>query len=209
MDEKISTGTDSSGRKNGFYKKISTIEVDLDKHYTTNLNYNPNSFKQDLPSSQNHSYEVFHLSNDQTIQQKSGNSSPVHFDIFDELRDLKQLLLKLQKKMSKTESDSELKSEKIKRLEKISEKNLKKIRKIEGTLGAHQEKIIKFEGIFKEIEYKQLSEIKEQELLRPCLTERKIIARHTYKDYKVSSVVSSPRVKNRDTLKKLKTLVRK
>lgn len=209
MDEKISTGTNSSGRKNGFYKKISTIEVDLGNHYKTNLNYSPNSFKQDLSSSQNNSYEVFHLSNDQTIQQKSDNSSPIHLNIFEELRDLKQLLLKLQKKMSKTERESENKSEKIKRLEKISEKNLKKMSKIEGVLGVHQEKIIKFEGIFKEIEYKRLSEIKEQELLRPCLTERKIIARHTYKDYKVSSVVSSPRVKNRETIRKLKNLVRK
>lgn len=209
MDEKLSTAADSSGRKNGFYKNISTIDIDFDSQRESESKDPFKGLKQEPYYSELSSYEVFHLSKDLTIKSSSRNPSPNITDLSQELKDLKQVLLNLQKKFKRTEKELETKSEKIKTLEKISEKNVKKISKIEDVLGSHQEKIIKFEGIFKEIEYKRLSEIKEQELIRPCFTERKIIARHTYKDYKVSSVVSSPRVKNRETIGKLKNLVRK
>lgn len=209
MDEKLSTAADSSGRKNGFYKNISTIDIDFDNQLEKQSK-NPHKGLKQNPFCRNlDSYEVFHLSKDLTVQSSFRNTPPSIVDVSQELKDLKQVLLKLQKKFKSTEKELETKSEKIRTLEKISEKNVKKINKIEDILGKHQEKIIKFEGIFKEIEYKRLSEIKEQELIRPCLTERKIIARHTYKDYKVSSVVSSPRVKNRETIGKLKSLIRK
>ena len=207
VDELIKT-QEFSGRKNGFYKKISAIEVDFSQpanskyqRSSININYNPSSI-----SFNSNEFNPNHL-NDNTIETDSMNSPNFILDIFREIRDLKQSLAKLQKKVLKKEKESECKSEQIKYLEKTSERNTKKILKIENVLENHQEKLIKFEGIFKEIEYKKLSDIKEQDILRPCLSERKISKRHTYKDYKFGSAVPSPRIGNRDGLGKLKSLI--
>ena len=116
--------------------------------------------------------------------------------------------MKLQKKVMKKDDESESKSEKIKCLLKTSERNMKKIERIEKVLEGHQEKIIKYEGAFQEIEYKKLSDLKEQDSLRPCLSERKLSKRFTNKD-KIVSAVSSPRIGNRDGLGKLKSLILK
>jgi flagellar motility protein MotE (MotC chaperone) len=210
MDDESLKFEDFSGRKNGFYKNISTIDLNFSQYEllhknrsSIKINYNPSSIKQESRDSVSN----INIFNDETINTDSRNSPDCIFDFFKEIRDLKQSFLKLQKKVLKKEKESEKKSEKIKILEKVSERNSKKIEKIENLLENHQEKIMRFEGIFREIEYKKLSDIKEQEILRPYFTERKLAKRHTYKDYKNSSGIPSPKIKNREGMGKLKSLI--
>jgi hypothetical protein len=204
MNDRNPSNVDESGRKNGFYKNISALEVSNSDSSSNNPHIYITGLKVD-PSSMSSS-TIKYISSDTSkftalpIPSPVQELAPKRVEEFkEEIKYLKQSLYMLQNQITLTTEDVQTRADKIKDLEKVTTKNKKKIKAIKQEIKNHQEKIIKIEGKLMEQPSHEDVSFHEKNSLKPYLSDRKIVPKLRIKPGKkkqISSLASSPRVKH-------------